>query len=170
VVACVGGGSNSIGMFAGFMDDKGVQLIGAEGGGRGLSNEDHAAAASRGTPGVLHGSYSLILQDADGQVRPTHSISAGLDYPGVGPEHAMLAATGRATYVAVSDDEAIAAYRLCTRLEGILPALETSHALHHAGVLARELGKGGRILVCLSGRGDKDMDTVTGVGGDHTAG
>jgi tryptophan synthase beta chain len=162
VVACVGGGSNAIGMFAGFMDDKDVRLIGVEGGGRGIANTDHAAAASRGTPGVLHGSYSLILQDADGQVRPTHSISAGLDYPGVGPEHAMLAETGRATYVPVSDTDALAAYRLCTQLEGILPALETSHALHHAGVLARELGKGARIVVCLSGRGDKDLDTVTG--------
>jgi tryptophan synthase beta chain len=168
VVACVGGGSNSIGMFAGFIDDEDVRLVGAEGGGRGPANGDHAAATARGTAGVLHGSYSLILQDADGQVRPTHSISAGLDYPGVGPEHAMLAETGRASYVAVSDEEALAAYRLCTGLEGILPALETSHALHHAGVLARELGKGGRILVCLSGRGDKDMDTVTGAPGEHT--
>jgi tryptophan synthase beta chain len=162
VVACVGGGSNAIGMFAAFLDDKDVKLIGVEGGGRGMANTDHAAAASRGTPGVLHGSYSLILQDADGQVRPTHSISAGLDYPGVGPEHAMLAETGRASYVAVGDTDALAAYRLCSQLEGILPALETSHALHHAGVLARELGKGGRIVVCLSGRGDKDLDTVTG--------
>jgi tryptophan synthase beta chain len=162
VVACVGGGSNAIGMFAAFLDDKDVKLIGVEGGGRGMANTDHAAAASRGTPGVLHGSYSLILQDGDGQVRPTHSISAGLDYPGVGPEHAMLAETGRASYVAVSDTDALAAYRLCSQLEGILPALETSHALHHAGVLARELGKGGRIAVCLSGRGDKDLDTVTG--------
>lgn len=165
VLACVGGGSNSIGMFAAFVDDD-VALVGAEGGGRGLANTDHAAAASRGTPGVLHGSYSLILQDHDGQVRPTHSISAGLDYPGVGPEHAMLAETGRATYVAVGDEDAVAAYRLCTRLEGILPALESSHALHHAGVLARELGPGGRILVCLSGRGDKDLDTVSGASDD----
>jgi tryptophan synthase beta chain len=167
VVACVGGGSNSIGMFAGFVDDSGVALVGVEGGGRGLANTDHAAAASRGTPGVLHGSYSLILQDHDGQVRPTHSISAGLDYPGVGPEHAMLADTGRATYVAVGDEDAVAAYRLCTQLEGILPALETSHALHHAGELARELGTGGRILVCLSGRGDKDLDTVSEASSDH---
>jgi tryptophan synthase beta chain len=167
VLACVGGGSNSIGMFAAFVDDSGVRLVGAEGGGRGLANTDHAAAATRGTPGVLHGSYSLILQDHDGQVRPTHSISAGLDYPGVGPEHAMLAESRRATYVAVGDDDAVAAYRLCTRLEGILPALESSHALHHAGVLAQELGPGGRILLCLSGRGDKDLDTVSGASSDN---
>ncbi|WP_307796169.1 tryptophan synthase subunit beta [Amycolatopsis sp. 195334CR] len=170
VLACVGGGSNSIGMFSGFLDDTGVRLIGVEGGGTGTGIGEHAAAAARGTPGVLHGSFSYVLQDDDGQIRPTHSISAGLDYPGVGPEHAMLAEQGRASYVAVDDDGALAAYRLCTRLEGILPALETSHALRHAGTLAAELGPGGRILVCLSGRGDKDMDTVTGAVDEHTNG
>jgi tryptophan synthase beta subunit len=109
---------------------------------------------------VLHGTFSYILQDGDGQITPTHSISAGLDYPGVGPEHAYLHDTKRVEYVAVNDKDAVAAFRLCTRLEGIMPALEPAHALHHAGVIARELGPGGRILVCLSGRGDKDMDSV----------
>jgi tryptophan synthase beta chain len=160
VVACVGGGSNSIGMFAGFVDDPGVRLIGVEAGGRGVATGQHAAAITGGSAGVLHGSYSLILQDADGQVRPTHSIAAGLDYPGVGPEHAMLAESGRADYVVVTDAEAVAAYRLCTRLEGIIPALETSHAIAHLGVVAQEVGRGGRVLLCLSGRGDKDMDSI----------
>ncbi|GAB3274535.1 tryptophan synthase subunit beta [Parasphingorhabdus pacifica] len=160
VVACVGGGSNSIGMFSGFTEDAGVALLGVEAGGTGLAEGRHAAGTVAGTPGVLHGSYSLLLQDNAGQIQPTHSVAAGLDYPGVGPEHAMLADQGRASYVAVSDDEALAAFKLCTRLEGIMPALETSHALHQAGELAAELGRGGRVLVCLSGRGDKDMHTV----------
>lgn len=160
VLACVGGGSNSAGMFAGFRDDPGVELVGVEAGGRGLDTAEHAAGATGGTPGVLHGSFSLLLQDNGGQIRPTHSIAAGLDYPGVGPEHAMLADTGRATYVPVTDADAMSAFKLCTRLEGILPALETSHALHHAGVVARRLGPTRRVLVCFSGRGDKDMHTV----------
>jgi tryptophan synthase beta chain len=160
VVACVGGGSNSIGMFTGFLGDEHVRLVGVEAAGRGLATGEHAAATVGGTPGVLHGSFSLILQDADGQIRPTHSIAAGLDYPGVGPEHAMLAERCRATYVAVDDSDALAAFKLCTRLEGIMPALETAHALHHVGALAAELGPDGRILLCLSGRGDKDMHTV----------
>jgi tryptophan synthase beta chain len=157
VIACVGGGSNSIGMFTAFIGDLDVALVGVEAGG---SGDRHAASLSRGRPGVLHGAYSYLLQDRDGQVLPTHSISAGLDYPGVGPEHAMLRDLERATYVAVDDAEAVAAFKLCSRLEGILPALEPSHALHYAGELARELGPEGRILVCLSGRGDKDMDSV----------
>jgi tryptophan synthase beta chain len=111
---------------------------------------------------VLHGSYSYVLQDGDGQIQPTHSISAGLDYPGVGPEHAFLHDTKRVEYVAATDEEALAAFKLCTRLEGIMPALEPAHALHQAGIIARDLGPGGRILVCLSGRGDKDMDSVDG--------
>jgi tryptophan synthase beta chain len=157
VVACVGGGSNAIGMFTAFVADEGVDLVGVEAGG---SGDRHAASLVRGRPGVLHGAYSYLLQDGDGQVLPTHSISAGLDYPGVGPEHALLRDVERATYVAVGDADAVAAFKLCSRLEGILPALEPAHALHYAGALARELGPDGRVLVCLSGRGDKDMDSV----------
>jgi tryptophan synthase beta chain len=160
VVACVGGGSNAIGMFTAFVDDVEVELVGVEAGGSGLDSGRHAASLVGGRPGVLHGAYTYLIQDADGQVLPTHSISAGLDYPGVGPEHALLRDLERATYVAVSDAEAVAAFKLCSRLEGILPALEPSHALHYAGTLARQLGPDGRILVCLSGRGDKDMDSV----------
>ncbi|ONI82915.1 tryptophan synthase subunit beta [Actinosynnema sp. ALI-1.44] len=163
VVACVGGGSNSIGMFAGFVDDPSVDLVGVEAGGLGVETGQHAAATVGGQAGVLHGSFSYILQDRQGQVLPTHSIAAGLDYPGVGPEHAMLAELGRASYVAVNDDEAVAAFKLCTRLEGIMPALETSHAIHHVGELAREMGPGARILLCFSGRGDKDMHTIESV-------
>jgi tryptophan synthase beta chain len=157
VVACVGGGSNAIGIFTAFVDDADVALVGVEAGG---SGDRHAASLGRGRPGVLHGAYSYLLQDGDGQVQPTHSISAGLDYPGVGPEHAMLRDLERATYVAAGDAEAVAAFKLCSRLEGILPALEPAHALHYAGVLAGDLGPDGRILVCLSGRGDKDMDSI----------
>ncbi|HXM58830.1 MAG TPA: tryptophan synthase subunit beta [Candidatus Dormibacteraeota bacterium] len=160
VVACVGGGSNAIGMFTAFVEDPEVDLIGVEAGGSGLASGRHAASLVGGRPGVLHGAYTYLIQDADGQVLPTHSISAGLDYPGVGPEHALLRDLERATYVAVSDAEAVGAFKLCSRLEGILPALEPSHALHYAGQLARQLGPDGRILVCLSGRGDKDMDSV----------
>jgi tryptophan synthase beta chain len=160
VVACVGGGSNAIGIFTAFLDDKDVSLVGVEAAGSGIKTGKHAASLVAGRPGVLHGSYSYLLQDGDGQVLNTHSISAGLDYPGVGPEHSFLRDLERVDYVAVSDKDAIAAFKLCTRLEGIMPALEPSHALHQAGVIARELGPGGRILVCLSGRGDKDMDSV----------
>jgi tryptophan synthase beta chain len=162
VIACVGGGSNAIGMFTAFLDDKDVGLVGVEAAGDGVRTGHHAASLVAGRPGVLHGSYSYILQDADGQILPTHSVSAGLDYPGVGPEHAFLRDSERVEYVAVTDKEAIAAFKLCTRLEGIMPALEPAHALHHAGVMAKEFGPGGRILVCLSGRGDKDMDSVDG--------
>src|SRR5205807_7218499 len=157
VLACVGGGSNAIGMFTAFLDDREVRLVGVEAAGGGLESGRHAASLSGGRPGVLHGSYSYLLQDEDGQVLPTHSVSAGLDYPGVGPEHSFLRDVERAEYVAVTDAEAVAAFKLCTRLEGIMPALEPAHALSHAGLIARELGPGGRILVCLSGRGDKDM-------------
>ncbi|SRR6266700_1999718 len=160
VVACVGGGSNAIGMFTAFLGDRDVRLVGVEAGGDGVSSGRHAASLVGGRPGVLHGAFSYLLQDEDGQVRPTHSISAGLDYPGVGPEHALLRDLERAEYVAVTDAEAVAAFKLCTRLEGILPALEPAHAIHHAGALAGEWGLEGRILVCLSGRGDKDMDSV----------
>jgi len=160
VVACVGGGSNAIGIFTAFLDDKDVSLVGVEAAGSGIKSGKHAASLVAGRPGVLHGAYSYLLQDGDGQVLNTHSISAGLDYPGVGPEHSFLRDLERVDYVAVDDKDAVAAFKLCTRLEGIMPALEPSHALHHAGVIARELGPGGRILVCLSGRGDKDMDSV----------
>ena len=160
VVACVGGGSNAIGIFTAFVGDRDVRLVGVEAGGDGIENGRHAASLVGGRPGVLHGSFSYVIQDADGQVLATHSISAGLDYPGVGPEHALLRDLERAEYVAVSDAEAVSAFKLCTRIEGIMPALEPSHALHYAGQLARELGPDGRILVCLSGRGDKDMQSV----------
>jgi tryptophan synthase beta chain len=167
VIACVGGGSNAIGMFTAFLDDRDVMLYGVEAAGRGVKSGLHAASLVAGRPGVLHGSYSYLLQNGDGQVLPTHSISAGLDYPGVGPEHSFLHDSERVEYLAVTDKDALAAFRLCTRLEGIMPALEPAHALHHAGVLAREMGLGGRILVCLSGRGDKDMDSVDGAGSDQ---
>ena len=160
VVACVGGGSNAIGIFTAFVGDRDVRLVGVEAGGDGIESGRHAASLVGGRPGVLHGSFSYVIQDADGQVLATHSISAGLDYPGVGPEHALLRDLERAEYVAVSDAEAVSAFKLCTRIEGIMPALEPSHALHYAGQLARELGPHGRILVCLSGRGDKDMQSV----------
>jgi tryptophan synthase beta chain len=155
VVACVGGGSNAIGMFTAFLGDEEVRLVGVEAGGSGVATGRHAASLAAGRPGVLHGALSYLLQDADGQVLPTHSISAGLDYPGVGPEHSFLRDAERAEYHPVDDREAVAALRLCTRLEGILPALEPSHALHFAGSLG-----GARVLVCLSGRGDKDMDNL----------
>ena len=160
VVACVGGGSNAIGMFTAFLEDKDVSLVGVEAAGSGIKSGKHAASLVGGRPGVLHGAFSYLLQDGDGQVLPTHSVSAGLDYPGVGPEHAFLRDLERVDYVAVGDKDAIAAFKLCTKLEGIMPALEPAHALHQAGVIARDLGPGGRILVCLSGRGDKDMDSV----------
>jgi tryptophan synthase beta chain len=155
VVACVGGGSNAIGVFTAFVGDEDVRLVGVEAGGSGIAGGRHAASLVAGRPGVLHGALSYLLQDADGQVLPTHSISAGLDYPGVGPEHSFLRDAERAEYHAVDDGQAVAALRLCTRLEGILPALEPSHALHFAGTL-----QGARVLVCLSGRGDKDMDNL----------
>jgi tryptophan synthase beta chain len=163
VVACVGGGSNAIGMFTAFLDDPEVALVGVEAAGKGVRSGHTAASLVAGRPGVLHGSYSYVLQDPDGQILPTHSISAGLDYPGVGPEHAYLHDIKRVEYVAVTDKEAVAAFKLCTRLEGIMPALEPAHALHQAGVIARKRGPEARILVCLSGRGDKDMDSVEGV-------
>jgi len=168
VVACVGGGSNAIGMFTAFLGDPNVRLVGVEALGRGSEVGSNAASLVAGRPGVLHGSYSYLLQDAEGQVAVTHSVSAGLDYPGVGPEHAFLKDLERVDYVAVDDMAAVAAFRLCTRLEGIMPALEPAHALAQAGLLAQELGPGGRVLVCLSGRGDKDMDSVEEFDGDGT--
>ena len=160
VVACVGGGSNAIGIFAGFMDDTDVELLGVEAAGRGLDGGEHAAPLARGRPGVLHGAYSYLMQNDDGQVQATHSISAGLDYPGVGPEHSALRDSGRARYVAATDDAALAAFHRLCRLEGIIPALESSHALHAAAERAAELSDSAAIIVCLSGRGDKDVGTV----------
>ncbi len=159
-VACVGGGSNAMGLFYPFIEDKNVQLIGVEAAGEGLDTPNHAAPLNRGSKGVLHGSLSYIMQDKAGQIMPTHSISAGLDYPGVGPEHAHLKDTGRAHYVAVTDKQALDALELLCKLEGILPALESSHALAHLETLAREMGPDKIIVVNLSGRGDKDVNTV----------
>ena len=159
VVACVGGGSNAIGIFAPFYDDP-VRLIGVEAAGRGLNSGAHAASIVGGRPGVLHGSFSYLLQDDDGQVVATHSISAGLDYPGVGPEHAFLHDAHRAEYVSVTDEQALAAFHQTSRLEGIIPALESSHAIAYAMPLAGALAAEEIVLVNLSGRGDKDLDIV----------
>ncbi len=160
VCACVGGGSNAIGIFHPFLGDEGVALVGLEAGGEGLGSGHHAASITGGTPGVLHGARSMVLQDDDGQTVDSHSVSAGLDYPGVGPEHAWLASTGRATYRPVDDDEAMEAFRLLCRTEGIIPAIETAHALAGALAEGRRLGPDGVVLVNLSGRGDKDVDTA----------
>ena len=159
VVACVGGGSNAIGIFAAFLDDD-VRLVGVEAAGRGLDSGEHAAPLSRGRPGVLHGSLSYLMQDADGQVMATHSISAGLDYPGVGPEHSALRDSGRVEYRAATDSDALAAFHELCLLEGIIPALESSHAVHAAAQIASEQNTDDAVLICLSGRGDKDIDTV----------
>ncbi len=159
-VACVGGGSNAMGMFYPFINDYSVKLVGVEAGGSGLNTGKHAATLSAGWPGVLHGARSYLMQDVNGQVAETHSISAGLDYPGVGPEHSFLKDSHRAEYVAVTDDEALAAFRLLSETEGILPAMESSHAIAQAVKLAPTLDQDQTILVCLSGRGDKDMDIV----------
>jgi len=160
VIACVGGGSNAMGLFYPFLDDGAVRLIGVEAGGDGIATGRHSASLSAGVPGVLHGNRTYLMQDADGQIIETHSISAGLDYPGVGPEHAWLKDTGRAEYVAITDDEALAAFHTLTRLEGIIPALESSHALAYASKLAPTLPRDQVLVVNLSGRGDKDIPTV----------
>ncbi len=160
VVACVGGGSNAIGMFAPFLADASVRLRGVEAGGRGIASGEHAASIVAGSVGVLHGTRTLVLQDDDGQIRGTHSISAGLDYPGVGPEHAALARSGRAEYVARTDSEALAALHQLSRTEGIIPALEPAHALADLPHIRERHGAGVTVLVCLSGRGDKDLETV----------
>lgn len=160
IVACVGGGSNAIGIFHPFIRDKGVELIGVEAGGLGLSTNRHAASISGGAKGILHGSFQYLLRDEDGQIRETHSIAAGLDYPGVGPEHCLLHDIGRAKYVTVTDDQAISAFRTLSRLEGIIPALESSHAVYYATQLARSMPKDAIIVVNLSGRGDKDVQDI----------
>ena len=160
VLACVGGGSNAIGIFDAFLDDSSVRLIGCEAAGDGVDTGKHASSITGGRPGILHGAMTYVLQDTDGQTQPSHSISAGLDYPGVGPQHAFLADLGRADYWPVTDAEAMEAFSLLARTEGILPAIESSHALAGAMKLGRELGEGHTLLVNLSGRGDKDVETA----------
>lgn len=160
VVACVGGGSNAMGIFAGFIEDSSVALIGVEAAGDGIASGHHAAPLCAGRVGVLHGAKSYVLQTDDGQIIEAHSVSAGLDYPGVGPEHAWLKDSGRATYGSVTDDEALRAFQQLCRTEGIIPALETSHAFAYLPRVAEQFGSDADVLVCLSGRGDKDLDTV----------
>jgi len=160
VLACVGGGSNAMGIFTAFIPDESVRLYGFEAAGEGIESGRHAATLTAGSPGVLHGARSYVLQDEDGQTRESHSISAGLDYPGVGPEHAMLKDSGRATYLPVTDAEAMDAFQLLCRTEGIIPAIESAHALAGARVVAKELGPDAILVINLSGRGDKDMDTA----------
>ena len=160
VIACVGGGSNAMGIFYDYIAYKDVKLIGVEAAGEGLASMRHAASLQRGIPGVLHGNRTYLLQNDDGQIMETHSVSAGLDYPGVGPEHAWLKDEGRAEYVGATDEEALQAFHDCCRIEGIIPALESSHALGYAGKLAPTLPKDAILLVNLSGRGDKDLHIV----------
>ena len=160
VMACVGGGSNSIGMFADFIDEKEVELIGIEAAGKGIDTQEHAASMAKGRPGVLHGTRSYLLQDEDGNIKLAHSISAGLDYPGVGPEHAYLHDTGRALYVPITDEEAMDALIELTRLEGIIPAIESAHAVAYAFKKAKEMTEDQSMIICLSGRGDKDVNTI----------
>ena len=161
VVACVGGGSNAMGIFHPFIDDSAVELVGVEAAGEGLETEHHSASLTRGVPGVLHGSLSYLLQDAEGQVHPAHSISAGLDYPGVGPEHAFLKDSGRATYVSITDDQALEGFAMLSRLEGIIPALETSHAVAWVVQQAGRWDADAPVLICVSGRGDKDVAQIS---------
>jgi tryptophan synthase beta chain len=164
VVACVGGGSNAMGVFHAFVPDAGVELVGVEAAGEGLDTARHSASLAQGVPGVLHGALSYLLQDETGQVHPAHSISAGLDYPGVGPEHSFLKESGRAMYVAVRDDEALEGFQLLSRLEGVIPALETAHAIAWVMRERRRWGPADSILVCVSGRGDKDVAQVMEMG------
>lgn len=160
LIACVGGGSNAMGLFHSFLDDASVKIIGVEAGGHGVDTDKHAASLNGGVPGVLHGNRTYLLQDADGQITDAHSISAGLDYPGIGPEHAYLHEVKRVEYVSITDEEALEAFHYCCRLEGIIPALETAHALAEAMKRATNLRDDHLMVVCLSGRGDKDMQTV----------
>jgi len=168
VVACVGGGSNAMGIFHAFVPFGDVRLVGVEAAGEGLDSGRHSAPLAAGTPGVLHGSLSYLLQDSDGQVAPAHSISAGLDYPGVGPEHSWLLDEGRAEYVTVTDDRALAAFHRLSRLEGLIPALESAHAMAHVFEAGAELARHGPVVVCLSGRGDKDVAHVARLSGTKT--
>jgi tryptophan synthase beta chain len=160
LVACVGGGSNAMGLFYPFIDDTGVAMHGVEAGGDGIATGRHSAPLSAGRPGVLHGNRTYLMEDEDGEIIETHSISAGLDYPGVGPEHAWLKDSGRALYASITDDEALEGFHALTQLEGIIPALESSHAVAYAMRLAKTLDKSQQILVNLSGRGDKDINTI----------
>ena len=160
VMACIGGGSNAIGLFHPFLEDESVRLIGVEAAGHGIETGEHAAALNGGLPGILHGNKTYLLQTDDGQIVDAHSISAGLDYPGIGPEHAFLRDTGRAEYLSCTDQEALDAFQLCTRLEGIIPALEPSHALARVGEVAKELGPDGLLILNMCGRGDKDVFSV----------
>lgn len=160
LLACVGGGSNAMGLFHAFYNDKSVKIIGVEAAGHGLNTTEHSAAIAMGQVGVLHGSKSMLLQNKDGQVQIAHSVAAGLDYPGVGPEHAYYKASGRAEYVAIDDKEAIAGLKLLSKLEGVIPALETSHAIAYLEKLAKKARKNSTVIVCLSGRGDKDMNQI----------
>lgn len=160
IIAAVGGGSNAIGLFHPFLDDSSVKIVGVEAGGRGLDGVEHCASMSAGSPGVLHGNRTYLLQNEDGQILEGHSVSAGLDYPGVGPEHSWLKDSGRVDYVPILDDEALEAFQLCTRVEGIIPALESAHAIAQAVKMAPSMGKDQVMIVNLSGRGDKDVHTV----------
>ncbi|NBC21633.1 MAG: tryptophan synthase subunit beta [Alphaproteobacteria bacterium] len=160
LMACIGGGSNAIGLFHPFLEDEDVRLIGVEAAGHGVDSGAHAASLNGGAPGILHGNRTYLLQDEGGQIADAHSISAGLDYPGIGPEHAFLRDTGRAEYLSCTDDDALDAFQLCTRLEGILPALEPAHALARAGKVLREIGEGGIVILNMCGRGDKDVFSV----------
>ena len=165
LVACIGGGSNALGLFHPFLDEKNVRFVAVEAAGKGIGTGQHAASLGAGSPGVLHGNRTYLLQDSDGQVEEAHSISAGLDYPGIGPEHSWLHDTGRVEYVSITDAEALEAFHLCTRLEGIIPALETAHAIAQVGKMAGALGADNLLVVNLSGRGDKDLDTVARASG-----
>jgi len=168
LLACVGGGSNAIGLFYPFIEDRGVRMIGVEAGGLGIESGKHAARFATGEPGVLHGTLSYVLQDADGQIQTTHSVSAGLDYPGVGPEHTYLREVGRAEYVWVTDEEAIRGFQLLAADEGIIPALECAHAIAYATKLAPEIGRNSILLINLSGRGDKDVELVAQIIDAHS--
>jgi tryptophan synthase beta chain len=165
LIACVGGGSNAMGLFYPFLDDEGVAMYGVEGGGDGIESGRHAAPLCAGSPGVLHGNRTYLMEDQDGQITETHSVSAGLDYPGVGPEHAWLKDSGRARYVAATDQQALDAFHDLTRTEGIMPALESSHALAYVAQLAPTLDRDKILLINLSGRGDKDIHTVAALEG-----
>jgi len=160
LVACIGGGSNAMGLFHPFLDDSDIEIIAVEAAGKGIDSGEHAASLSAGSAGVLHGNRTYLLQDDDGQITEAHSISAGLDYPGIGPEHSWLHDIGRAQYVSITDDEAIEAFQLCTRLEGIIPALESSHAIAHVMKIAANYPSDHVIVMNMSGRGDKDLNTV----------
>ncbi|MCW9001169.1 MAG: tryptophan synthase subunit beta [Rhodospirillales bacterium] len=165
LLACIGGGSNALGLFHPFLDDPDIRIIGVEAAGKGIETGEHAASLSAGRPGVLHGNRTYLLQDEDGQIEEAHSISAGLDYPGIGPEHSWLHDIGRVEYVSITDDEALDAFRRCSRLEGIIPALESSHAIAHAMKMAPTLPRDHIMVINLSGRGDKDLNTVAAIDG-----